>query len=248
MRKRGSMHCWKTMLRLLFFFLTVFLTAAVAVDGEKVFTAEDFVQGRVPRCSPNTERISLMIQVSPKLPPYRFTVIREPVAAPDGTIHHAGRIEISKPGTEKILQTIEVVSNWNDSVCLFEVRDVNFDGYLDIFFIREGNGTWGSWDYYLFDAQSGRFITNDLTHDLDQLRDNGLSFDRKTREIRAPFIFSLCGGMDIYRIGHGRLVKIQQDTVSIDTARNRCIETVRRRVSGKWKVMRVETTEIPKLD
>jgi len=233
--------------RFLFIFLAVFVTAAGADDG-KVFTAEDFVQGRVPRCSPNTERISLMIQVSPKLPPYRFTVIREPVAAPDGTIHHAGRIEISKPGTEKILQTIEVVSNWNDSVCLFEVRDVNFDGYLDIFFIREGNGTWGSWDYYLFDAQSGRFITNDLTHDLDQLRDNGLSFDRKTREIRAPFIFSLCGGMDIYRIGHGRLVKIQQDTVSIDTARNRCIETVRRRVSGKWKVMRVETTEIPKLD
>jgi hypothetical protein len=140
------------------------------------------------------------------------------------------------------------MSNWNDSVCLFEARDVNFDGYVDIFFIREGNGTWGRWDYYLFDPQSERFVTNNLTHDLDELRDNGLDFDWKTHEIRAPFLFGLCGGMDIYTIGKGRLIKIQEDKVRIETERNRCVETVRRRVGGKWRVLRVETKEIPRLD
>jgi len=243
---KGFMH-FRQMMRLLFF-LTVLATTAVAADEGRVYTADDFLQGRVPRCSASSERISMLIEVNAKLPPYRFTLIREPEAAADGVIHHAGRIEISRPGTEQILQTIEVRSNWNDSVCLFEARDVNFDGYLDIFFIREGNGTWGSRDYYLFDAPSGRFIANDLTDDLDQLQDNGLEIDWKTREIRAHFLAGLCGGKDIYRITNGRLVKTQEDTVRIDTGGNRCVQTVRERVNGKWKVLRVETTEIPRLD
>lgn len=231
--------------------LICLLTAFVAgaVDNRKVLTGEDFVQGRVPTCLPAVESTSLQIQISPKLAPYRFTFISEPVAAVDGNLHHVGRIEISKPGTNAILQTIEVMSNWSESMCrLFDARDVNFDGYLDISVVREGAGTWANRDYYLFDPQSGRFITNDLTHDLDQLKDNDLTLDRKKREIRVSFIYGLCGGMDIYRIEHGRLVKVQEDKVRVDTDGNRCEETVSRRVNGEWKVLRVETRKLPQLD
>jgi hypothetical protein len=232
--------------------LPICLLSAVvagAVDDGKVFTAEDFRQNSVPRCSPGSEAISLQIQISSQLAPYRFTLIPEPAAAVDENLHHVGRIEISKPGADAILQTIEVKSNWNDSVCrLFDAKDVNFDGYLDISVVREGAGTWASRDYYLFDPQSGRFITNDVTHDLDELKDNGISVDWKEHEIRASFMVSLCGGMDVYRIENGRLVKVEEDTVRIDAERHQCETTVRRRIDGEWKVLRVERKTLPRLD
>jgi hypothetical protein len=230
----------------LFCVVAVFVTSAAGVDSGKIFTAEDFLQDRVPRCPVKNEPTSLLVQISPKLPPYQFVLIRESVAAPDGTIHHVGRIEISRPASE-ILQTVEVKSNWDDSVCrFFDAKDVNFDGYLDISVVREGAGTWASRDYYLFDPQSGRFISNGLTRDLGEVKDNALSVDWKTREIRASFMFSLCGGTDIYKIENGRLLRVQEDQVTVDRVANQCVETVRLRVNGEWKVVRVETTKLPR--
>ena len=240
---RGS----TAMPRIVLLLLTAYVLTAAAVENEKVFTAEDFEHDRVPRCSPLNEPGSILVQISPKLSPYRFTLIPEPVVKTDGGIRHAGQIEISRAATGATLQTIDVISNWHDSVCrLFDAKDVNFDGYLDISVVREGAGTWASRDYYVFDPKTGRFISTDLTHDLGQLKDNGLIFDWKTHEIQAAFMFSLCGGVDIYRIENGRLVKIQEGEVTVDPEGHRCVQTVRRRVHGRWKVVRVETTKLPR--
>ena len=241
------MDGWMRMPRRLLFFLSLFAATATALDNGKTLTAEDFARGSVPRCSPGNAPTILTVQISPKLSPYQFTLVPEPVSTQHGDVHHVGRIEISKPGARAILQTIPVMSNWNDSVCrLFDATDVNFDGYLDISVVREGAATWASRDYYLFDPQSGRFVSNELTRDLGQVKSNGLILDWKTQEIQASFMFSLCGGIDIYRIANGRLVKVQKSEVTVDIEGKRCIETVRRRVSGKWKVLRVEATKLPK--
>jgi hypothetical protein len=230
-------------LPILFCLVTVFATGA-AVGPEKIFTAEDFARGRVPRCSANHEPTRMLVQINAKLPPYLFTLIAEPVAAAEGTVHRVGRIEISREG--KPIQTIEVKSNWDDSVCrLFDAKDVNFDGYLDTSVLREGAGTWASRDYYLFDPHAGRFVTTELTDDLSRLRNNGLRLERKDRQIQAAVLFSRCGGTDIYRIEGGRLVQVQKDEVSTDAQGHRCIETIKQRVDGKWKVVRRKTTKAP---
>ena len=241
------MRGWMTIPRILFLLLTAYAMTANAVDSETVFTSEDFEHDHVPRCSPKNEPTSILVQISPMLPPYRFTLIPEHATAPPGAIHQAGKIEISIPATGARPQTIEVMSNWSDSVCrVFDAKDVNFDGYLDISVVREGAGTWASRDYYVFDPQSGRFITTDLTRDLGQLKNNGVNLDWKNHEIQATFIFGLCGGVDIYRLENDRLVKIQEEEVSVDTEGHRCNQTVKRRIHGRWKVVLRKSTKLPR--
>ena len=118
--------------------------------------------------------------------------------------------------------------------------DVNFDGYLDISFVREGGAKWGSRDYFLFDPSSGRFIANSLTKELGQIRENGIALDAKTREIRAGFMGpGTCpGGVNIFRIENARLVQLQAEEVTSE--HGHCVRTVKKRADGKWKTVRVE--------
>jgi hypothetical protein len=113
---------------------------------------------------------------------------------------------------------------------------VNFDGYLDISFVRDGGAKWVSREYYIFDPQSGRYSTNALTQDLAEVQENGISFDSQTHEIRAPFMGpAACrGGVNVYRIQNGRLSQVQEEKIT--ESNGQCMRETRRWVNGAWSV------------
>ena len=213
---------------------------ACSAQAEKIFTADDFAQNRVPRCSgrpTDLETMTMRVSINPELPAYQFKLTTQPLATGPGEIHAVGMIEISIPPSDAIVQTIEANSIWDWGLCqFFTAADVNFDGYLDISFVRDGGAKWVSREYYIFDSQSGRYSTNALTQDLAEVQENGISFDSQTHEIRAAFMapWPCGGGLNIYEIQNGRLNEVQKETV--EPSDEQCIRETRRWVIGAWSV------------
>jgi len=213
---------------------------ASSAQAEKILTAEDFAQNRVPRCSggpTGLEPIMMRVSISPTLPPYQFKLTIQSLAARPGEIHAVGKIEISIPPSGTVVQTIEANSIWDWGLCqFFTAADVNFDGYLVISFVRDGGAKWASREYYIFEPLSGRYISNALTQDLAKVKENGISFDSQTREIRAAFIgpWPCGGGLNIYEIQNGRLNEVQKETV--EPSDEQCIRETIRWVNGRWSV------------
>ena len=213
---------------------------ASSAQAEKILTAEDFAQNRVPRCSggpTGLEPIMMRVSISPTLPPYQFKLTIQSLAARPGEIHAVGKIEISIPPSGTVVQTIEANSIWDWGLCqFFTAADVNFDGYLVISFVRDGGAKWASREYYIFEPLSGRYISNALTQDLAKVKENGISFDSQTHEIRAAFMgpWPCAGGLNIYRIQEGRLNEVQKEKV--EPSGGQCIRETRRWVNGRWSV------------
>jgi len=209
---------------------------ASSAQAEKILTAEDFAQNRVPRCSggpTGLEPITMRVSISPTLPPYQFKLKTQPLAARPGEIHAVGKIEISIPPSGTVVQTIEANSIWDWGLCqFFTAADVNFDGYLDISFVRDGGAKWASREYYIFEPRSGRYISNALTQDLAKVKENGISFDSHSHEIQAAFMgpWPCAGGLNIYRIQEGRLNELQQETVT--PSNGQCLRETKRWVNG----------------
>ncbi|HUI42904.1 MAG TPA: hypothetical protein VL523_13140 [Terriglobia bacterium] len=129
-----------------------------------------------------------------------------------------------------------------DFLRFFEVRDVNFDGYLDVAIVRESGAKWGTQTWWLFSPESGQFVSNDFTRALGQVRANGLELDAAHSTIVAPHLTSLtgCGGTrDIYRVEQSRrLVLIHKEDVGIQP--DGCTLTTSDRVSGGMRVTKVQ--------
>jgi len=179
----------------------------------------------------------MRVSINPELPAYQFKLTTQPLATSPGEIHAVGKIEISIPPSDAIVQTIEANSIWDWGLCqFFTAADVNFDGYLDISFVRDGGAKWASREYYIFDPLSGRYVGNALTQDLAKVKENGISFDSQTREIRAAFIgpWPCGGGLNIYEIQNGRLNEVQKETV--EPSDEQCIRETIRWVNGRWSV------------
>ena len=221
---------------------------ASSAQAEKILTAEDFAQNRVPRCSggpTGLEPIMMRVSISPTLPPYQFKLTIQSLAARPGEIHAVGKIEISIPPSGTVVQTIEANSIWDWGLCqFFTAADVNFDGYLDISFVRDGGAKWASREYYIFEPLSGRYISNALTQDLAKVKENGISFDSQTHEIRAAFMgpWPCAGGLNIYRIQEGRLNEVQQETVT--PSNGQCIRETKRWVNEGWSVTVIKEPEL----
>ena len=213
---------------------------ACSAQAEKIFTADDFAQNREPRCSgrpTGLETMTMRVSINPELPAYQFKLTTQPLATGPGEIHAVGMIEISIPPSDAIVQTIEANSIWDWGLCqFFTAADVNFDGYLDISFVRDGGAKWASREYYIFDPLSGRYIDNALTQDLAKVKENGISFDSQTHEIRAAFMapWPCAGGLNVYRIQNGRLNEVQKEKV--EPGDGQCIRETRRWVNGRWSV------------
>ena len=221
---------------------------ASSAQAEKILTAEDFAQNRVPRCSggpTGLEPIMMRVSISPTLPPYQFKLTIQSLAARPGEIHAVGKIEISIPPSGTVVQTIEANSIWDWGLCqFFTAADVNFDGYLVISFVRDGGAKWASREYYIFEPLSGRYISNALTQDLAKVKENGISFDSQTHEIRAAFMgpWPCAGGLNIYRIQEGRLNEVQQETVT--PSNGQCIRETKRWVNEGWSVTVIKEPEL----
>jgi hypothetical protein len=67
----------------------------------------------------------------------------------------------------------------------FEVKDINFDGYLVVAVVRGGGATWGNQMWWVFSPASERFISDDFTQALSRIDNNGLKLDAVHQNITA---------------------------------------------------------------
>src|SRR5262249_34895440 len=124
--------------------------------------------------------------------PFRIRIV--PNASATGvsgnTPQNAGRIEISKDGSNTIDQTIEVQSFGDGAMLVnyFTMEDVNFDGYLDIGTLYEFGAKWGAYNFLVYDPHSGRFISNGFTRQLEGIKANERKLDPEHKTIHFSFL------------------------------------------------------------
>jgi len=215
---------------------------------QKVYTAEDFRKGAIDRGT-GAEPQSLLVEIGPGLPPYRFHLVpdQNPAAVDAGNSEkprHVGRIEISRRGSAAVVRTIEIESHLpaTDVMKWFDARDINFDGYLDIAVPFESGAKWMSFTYWFFDKPKGRFMTGALSDELREIRANSLELDAQVEEIHAWHLGNDCPGLHrLFKIVDGHLVLVRDEKYA--PGGNGCILTIEKRIEGKMAV--IETRAVP---
>ena len=182
------------------------------------------------------------VQVSPKLPPYRFVLTQDRAARiTSQDRQHVGRIDIFAGDSAKVLQSIEVDGTdpaWFQRS--FRVLDLNFDGYLDFALLYEVGGKWVSERFWQFDPGSGRFITNALTAELQKFMRLDLSLDPRKKQIHVTFYVGPCpGSFETYEVQSGHLVLVKSELHKPTTNAGQCIVEKRKRTKGELKLIEV---------
>lgn len=166
----------------------------------------------------------MTINVNRKLPPYHLRLIPDNRQSDGNSPVHVGSIVVAREGQTEPLQTIEVESYSSADLFLstFRVEDINFDGYLDIAATHSHGAKWMSFNYWLFNPATGKFITNRLTKQLRQLGWNEMTLSPRERTIRVTHL----------NLGEGVLVG---ETYKVENNRLRVIEVERTVKAGKGK-------------
>src|SRR5262249_38404832 len=127
-------------------------------------------------------------------------------------LHHVGRGEVCKQGSAVPFQTIEVnaypdVSLW---ILNFQVLDVNFDGYADLGALYDFGAKFGSYQFWIFDPKSQRFVQNRLADELRDVRANDHTFDRASKTLHARYLnFDEAVVGKTYQVSDDHLVLIE---------------------------------------
>jgi hypothetical protein len=188
--------------------------ARQAGSAERVLTLDELAKyQQAPDCC--REDVSVVVEIHTGLPMYRFHLLADPSApARSDAPRRIGRIEVSTQQSPEVLQTIEVESfaEPDTLVRYFEATDVNFDGYTDIRVLKDFGAKWGSYSYYLFDPEAGRFVTNALTKELGTIGANECKFDPATKTIRVGYLLMGEGVVgEVYAIRDGHVVLVEVD-------------------------------------
>jgi hypothetical protein len=162
-----------------------------------------------------------------------------------------GWIRIFSCETGALIQSLEVQSLRSPELFLrfFEVRDANFDGYLDIAVLADAGALWGSQSWWVFSPASEKFISNEFTEALSRIHGNGHEFDATRHHIIVPYLLGpgRCNRFqDIYKVEQSsRLVLIHNEglTPTWDPSHSYavgCTLTTRELVNGQMQVTKVE--------
>ncbi len=162
-----------------------------------------------------------------------------------------GWIRLFSCETEALIQSLEVRSLRGPELFLrfFEVRDANFDGYLDIAVLMNSGALWGSQIWWVFSPASGKFISNEFTEALSRIEGNGREFDASRHHIIVPHLLGpgRCSRFqDIYNVEQSsRLVLIHEEglTPTWDPSHSYavgCTLTTRELVNGRMHVTKLE--------
>lgn len=191
------------------------------------------------------ENKDLRVRVSEKGPELhlRLEPDREWKPAIGNGVQRTGWIRVLSCDSGALLQSLAVESMGDPEHFLrfFEVKDVDFDGYLDFAVLREYGAKWASQTWWVFSPASGTFISNDFTKALGRVSANGLVLDAARHDIIAPHLTTMtgCGGTrDIYHVEDGRLVLIHKEDV--DAGPEGCTLTTRDLVNGQMQVTKVQ--------
>jgi len=202
-----------------------------------------------PRDSLNTadlkvETKDLRVQVSADGPELHLRLEPDPGwKSTTDALQRVGWIRVFSCETGALVQSL-VAETWVSPemfIRFFEVRDVNFDGYLDIATLREFGAKWGRQTWWVFSPPSETFISNDFTNALGQVSANGLELDQSRHNIIAPHLTNLTGcgaSQDVYHVDQGRLVLIHNEKIS--PRPDGCTLTTLDRVNGQMRVTKVQ--------
>jgi hypothetical protein len=202
-----------------------------------------------PKDSLNTANLTvrnkdLSVRVGVREPTFQVRLEPDPTSTltPD-VDSRVGWIRIFSCRTDALVQSLEVTGRGGPESFLrfFEVKDLNFDGYLDLGVQREFGAKWERQTWWVFDPRSERFVSNDLTRALGDISSNGLELDGAKHNILAGHMGDpVCGGtQDIYHVEDGRrLVLMHQETIDPD-ADGGCTLTTRDRTAGQMQVTSV---------
>src|SRR6185436_9066837 len=129
-----------------------------------------------------------------KLPPYWFRFVPNQ-AGKDRTPGQAelfGWWKVYRGSPARVLQTIAIRCNRCPGPQDLRVRDANFDGYNDLYFVVDGGAKSGTFEFWLFNPVTGRFANTPLARELGNLSPNDQAFDAQAKVIRTDHFFGAC--------------------------------------------------------
>lgn len=154
----------------------------------------------------------------------------------------AGEIEVSRCQDGKQLQVLPITSQQpSDFARSFHAEDINFDGYLDFAVLIAFGGAWGSEQWWVYDPSTGRFVQNELTRAIAELKAADYTFDPEKHELRTRYLTEPwgCGPTgDRYRIQNNRLLLIHKEKPK--PATNACRVVISDLVNGTMRVTAVK--------
>jgi len=177
----------------------------------RILTAEDFADPGLQRGS-GLEPVEFVVEISPQLPPYLFRLIPTSDSRWSNDPRFVGKIEISRIGDKGLLQTIDVISvvDVSDFTRTFCAEDFNFDGYLDVKVLSDHGAKWGSYQYWVFDPVSGKFVTSKLTEQLGEIKANTFVWSSESRTLQVGFLnLDQARTGETYRIENAGLTLIE---------------------------------------
>jgi hypothetical protein len=145
-------------------------------------------------------------------PAFRITVSWRALPGSDNLVH-AGDLEVARCRDGERLQVIPIMSRQLiDFPRTLHASDINFDGYLDLAVVVEFSSKSGSEMWLLFDPAAGRFVQNELTQELDDLKTNGYDLAPNKHEIIAHGLMVGCPPLNtIYRVEGERLITVHRE-------------------------------------
>jgi hypothetical protein len=192
------------------------------------------------------ENTDLRVRVSANGPDVRLRL--EPAAYPEpesNAVHTVGWIRVFSCESGGLLQSLQVGSSDNPKRFLqsFEVKDVNFDGYLDISVIREGGAKWVRQTWWMFSPALGRFVSDAFSKQLGEVSHNGLELDSARQNVTARHLTDLSGcgpTKDIYHVEGGGLLLIHQEAISFPGGAPGCTLTTSDRMNGRLRIKKIQ--------
>ena len=156
--------------------------------------------------------MSFRLLVKSNGPAFRITV-RSLLRRNSDRPVHAGDIEVARCSDGRRLQLLPIIArqpiNFGKT---YRASDINFDGCLDFSVLGEFGGAWGSQLWWVYEPASGRFVENELTRELGQLRNNGYQIDSEKHAIEIESLMAGCPQLVTrYRVENNHLVKVHEE-------------------------------------
>jgi hypothetical protein len=204
---------------------------AAAEPTLKTLTAADFKSGTM--ILPVEQSFLAEVQKGEAPLRFRFTIEPDPDQKPGAT--PAGWLAIFR--NERLLQRISVpvVSRGELVNTALTLRDVNFDGSLDLLVARQPGQSSTRYAAYLFNPANDQFERDELTVELDKLP--GLAQpDATTHRILVESQATACRAklLQVSRLEGAALVLIRTDSAALQGTA--CVVTTQQLVDGTMQV------------
>ncbi len=182
-------------------------TASTLTDlSNRVFTVKDFKGfGLMASALRDQKEFTFKIRVAPGLPIYAIHV----VSASDSP----GHIDVYRgeaTGTPLQVFKLDLNTFMGGNPSVFNVADINFDGYADIGVVVDGGALWSAYQYWVYDKQTGTFKQTPVTKDFKAISFGyRLTFDTIKKQVIATGPIGAVGGYrNTYQFKNGRLLPL----------------------------------------